>query len=101
VSGYVLDHLALTAGLTGAGSEHERREFSRVLQAALEGGPTIAVPAVCLATTAGVGPAVVGHLAELLADAPPGAIELPGLTRTPPLDALRQTFPPGRAAAAV
>jgi hypothetical protein len=51
VKRYVLDHMALTAGLTVHGSERHRREMSRLLHDALEGGPTLAVPAVCLAAS--------------------------------------------------
>jgi hypothetical protein len=31
VSGYVVDELALAAGLGGTGGEHERRELSRLI----------------------------------------------------------------------
>jgi hypothetical protein len=51
VTGYVLDHLALTAGLTEQGSQYHRRELSRLLHDALEGGPPVSVPAICLAAS--------------------------------------------------
>jgi hypothetical protein len=38
VTGYVLDDLALIAGLAGTGSEHHRRELSRLLHGAIDGG---------------------------------------------------------------
>jgi hypothetical protein len=93
VSGYVLDHHAVVAGLAGTGSEHHRREVSRLLASAVEGGPTVVVPALCLAVTARVRPAVVGHLADLIASTRPGVITVPGLERTPTLDAVRQVYP--------
>lgn len=40
----MLDHHTLTAGLAGAGSEHHRREVSRLLASAIDGGPAVAVP---------------------------------------------------------
>ncbi len=43
-----------------------------------------------------VGPAVAEHLADIIAAAPPGAIDVCGLTRTDHLDTLR-TFRPGLA----
>jgi hypothetical protein len=91
--GYVVDHLALTAGLTDTGSEHHRREMSRLLHSAIDGGPPLIIPAVCLAATAGVRPVIATHMTVLLADAPSGAIEFSALIRTPVLDALRITFP--------
>ena len=93
MSSYILDHLALTAGLGGTGSEHQRRETSRLLHATVEGGPSLVVPALCLAETAGARPAIAGHLAALITDAPAGTIEVAGLVRTPQWDAVRQTFP--------
>lgn len=93
MNGYVLDHLALTAGLAGTGSEHQRREISRLLHSAIEGGPSLSVPALCLAATVCVRPAVAEHVAVLIADAPSGTIEGLGLVRTPQLDAVRETFP--------
>ncbi|WP_322780504.1 hypothetical protein [Frankia sp. Cas4] len=46
MSGYVLDDLALSAGLAGTGSEHHRRELSRLLRGAIDGGAQsrIAIP---------------------------------------------------------
>lgn len=40
MTGYVVDDLALIAGLTGTGSELHRRELSRLLHGAIDGGPT-------------------------------------------------------------
>lgn len=91
--GYIVDDLALIAGLTGISQEHHRREVSRLVHGAVQGGPVIEVPACCLAAAAVVRPALAGHMAELVAEAPPGAIEICGLTRSSHLDALR-TFRP-------
>ena len=55
MSGYVLDHHAVIAGLAGTGSEHHLRELSHLLALAIDGGPTVVVPALCLAVTAGCG----------------------------------------------
>lgn len=93
MSRYVLDHHTLTAGLAGAGSEHHRREVSRLLTSAIDGGPAVAVPALCLAVTAGQRPAVAGHLADLIASTTPGVITVPGLERTPALDAVHEAYP--------
>jgi len=93
VSGYVLDHHALVAGLAGTGSEHHRREVSRLLTSAIDGGPTVAIPALCLAAAAAVRPAVAGHLADLIATTDVGVITVPGLERSPTLDAVRGVYP--------
>ncbi|MBE1485672.1 hypothetical protein [Plantactinospora soyae] len=93
MTGYILDDLALSTGLTPVGSEHHRRELSRLLRAAIDGGPTLDVPALCLTEAATSRQALAGHLAELIAAAPPGAIDLCGLTRTDHLDTLRINHP--------
>jgi hypothetical protein len=93
VSGYVLDHHAVIAGLTVRGSEHHHRELSRLLVGAVTDGPAVAVPALCLAATADVRLAVAGHLADLIAASPPGAITVPALERTSTLDAIRDDYP--------
>lgn len=93
MSGYVLDDLALVAGLTTDGEEHHRRELSRLLIAAIDRGPTIAVPALCLATAAVRRPAMAAHLAELVTGGPPGAIEIIGLARTTDVAQLRTEHP--------
>ena len=67
MNGYVVDDLALGAGLVGTGSEHQRRELSRLLRGAIDGGPTLDVPALCLAEVTAARPAVVGHLADVIA----------------------------------
>ena len=89
MSGYVLDDLALTAGLAGGGSERHRREFSRLVSGAIDGGPAINLPALCLAAVTALRPAVIGHLAELIAHAPAGVISIGSFTRTDRLGALR------------
>jgi hypothetical protein len=93
VSGYVLDDLALSAGLAGTGSEHHRRELSRLLRGAIDGGPSLDVPALRLAEATATRPALAGHLADLIAVAPAGAIDICGLSRTGYLDSLRQQNP--------
>ena len=93
MSGYVLDDLALIAGLTTDGEEHHRRELSRLLTAAIDRGPTIAVPALCLATAAVRRPAIADHLAELVTGGPPGAIKIIGLARTAEVTQLRTEHP--------
>jgi hypothetical protein len=82
VTGYVLDDLALIAGLAGAGSEHHRRELSRLLHGSIDGGPTLDIPALCLTAAGMVRPAVAGHLADILAAASVGVIDVSGLSRT-------------------
>jgi len=93
VTGYVLDHWALTAGLAGAGSEHHRRELSRLLRGAIDGGPILAVPALCLTAATALRPTIADHLAEIIVAAPPGAIDVCGLTRSAPLETLRASYP--------
>ncbi len=93
MSGYVLDDLALSAGLAGTGSEHHRRELSRLLRGAIDGGPSLDVPALCLAEATTARPALAGHLAEIIAAAPAGAIDVCGLSRTGHLDNLRARHP--------
>jgi hypothetical protein len=93
VIGYVLDDLVLTAGLAGTGREHHRRELSRLLHGAIAGGPALDIPACCLAAAALIRPALADHLADILAAAPPGAINITGLTRTSHLDTLRASHP--------
>ena len=93
MTGYVVDDLALIAGLAGTGSELHRRELSRLLHGAIDGGPTLDIPALCLTAACVVRPAVAGHLADILAAAPVSAIEVSGLSRTGHLDALRAFRP--------
>ncbi|MFC7548961.1 hypothetical protein [Plantactinospora sp. GCM10030261] len=93
MSGYILDELALIAGLTAQGEEHHRLELSRLLIAAIDSGPSIGVPALCLAVAAVRRPALPGHLAELVTGGPPGAIEIIGLRRTPDVVLLRAEHP--------
>lgn len=93
MSGYVLDELALIAGLTTDGAEHHRRELSRLLIAAIDCGPTVAVPALCLATAALRRPAIIEHVAELVAGGPPGAVQIVGLARSTEVARLRAEHP--------
>ncbi|MCW3843707.1 hypothetical protein ONA70_26750 [Micromonospora yasonensis] len=93
MSGYVLDDLALIAGLATDGEEQHRRELSRLLIAAIERGPTVCVPALCLAAAAVRRPAMAGHLAELVVGGPVGAVEIVGLARTAEVAQLRAEHP--------
>jgi len=93
VSGYILDDLALAAGLANAGSEHHRRELSRLFHGAVDGGPTLDLPALCLTTATLARPAVADHVADIVAAAPPGAVTISGLIRTAHLDALLSWAP--------
>ena len=88
MSGYVLDHLALIAGLSGAGTEHQRRAISRLLDGAAVGGPTLDLPALCLTATSSSRPGIAEHVADLIASVRTGAIAVSGLTRTTQLDGL-------------
>jgi hypothetical protein len=90
---YVLDHHAVIAGLAGAESEHHRREVSRLLASAIDGGPAVAVLALCVAATASVRLAVLGYLTDLIISTGPDVITIPGLERTPTLNAVRQVHP--------
>jgi hypothetical protein len=93
VSGYVLDDLALSAGLAGIGNEHHRREVSRLLRGAIDGGPRLDVPALCLTAATAMRPALADHLADIVAAAPPDAIKVSALARSAVLDTLRMTHP--------
>ncbi|WP_239376379.1 hypothetical protein [Frankia sp. Cj5] len=77
----VLDDLVLSAGLAGTGNEHHRRELSRLLRGAIDGGPALDVPALCLAEVTAARPALAGHLADIIAAALTGAIDICGLSR--------------------
>lgn len=69
----------MVAGL-GQGNEYQRRELSRLVHDALAGGPSLHVPALCLAKAAGVRPAIAEHVALLMMDASDGRIDVAGLT---------------------
>ncbi|EFC85161.1 hypothetical protein [Parafrankia sp. EUN1f] len=88
MSGYILDDLALRAGLVGSGSQHQRRELSRLLHDAVEGGPPLEIPSLCLAQVVLGQPALTDHLADIIAAAPCGAIAICGLARTDEVDLL-------------
>ncbi|HET6211555.1 MAG TPA: hypothetical protein VFE14_01650 [Micromonosporaceae bacterium] len=70
MTGYVLDDLALTHGLLAEGTEHQRRELSRLLRDAFDGGPPLDIPAMCLVTAASARPVLAEHLADIVATAP-------------------------------
>lgn len=93
MTGYVLDDLALTAGLDEPGEEHHRREFSRLLRDAIDGGPSLAIPALCLASAVAVRSAIADHLAAIVAVAPPHAVDVVGFARTERLDRFRSDHP--------
>jgi hypothetical protein len=89
---YVLDH-SLIAGLGNRGTEHDRREFSRLVHDAVNGGPSLDVPALCLAAAAVDRPEIAGHVAGLVLGSPPGVLDVHGLTRSALLEALRSRWP--------
>jgi len=93
VTGYVLDDLALTAGLDEFSEEHHRREFSRLLRDAIDGGPGLAIPALCLAGAAVVRSAIADHIAAIVAVAPPHAVDVIGFARTERLEQFRSDHP--------
>ena len=90
MNGYVIDHAALLAGLGEKGPEHDRREMSRLIHDAVHGGPRLNVPALCLAAAAADRPAIATHVAGLVMAAPPGVVDVHGLTRANLLDALQE-----------
>lgn len=63
--------------------------MSRLLRGAIEGGPTLDIPALCLSAAAMVRPTIADHVAEIVAAVPASVIVVSGLTRTSHLDALR------------
>ena len=94
MSGAVLDDLALAAGLGGTGTGHEQQRFSWRLHTATAGdGPALILPALCVATVAGIRAAVTDHIAALVATAALGTLQVAALVRSPQLDAVRETFP--------
>lgn len=84
--GYVLDDLALVAGLGGTGDERHRRELSRMIHRATEGGPVLDVPALCLTEATTARRSIAEHVADLVATAPPGAVAVRELVRDAGLD---------------
>jgi hypothetical protein len=93
VNGYVLDDLALDVGLTVAGDEHQRREFSRLVIDAIAGGPRLDVPALCLAAADALRRGIAEYVAEMVVDAPVGAIGVSALSRSRWLAYLRLKHP--------
>ncbi|MGH3735314.1 MAG: hypothetical protein ACRDT6_06775 [Micromonosporaceae bacterium] len=91
MTGYVLDDLVLAAGFAGA--ERHRREVSRLLHDAVDGGPGVSVPALCLAHIAVTRPAVADHLAEIIVAAPQDSVKVCGLSRGERLERLRDDVP--------
>jgi hypothetical protein len=89
----ILDHTALAAGLGLDSPPTARQALSQLLHAAVEGGPRLIVPALCLAAAASERAGLAEHLAALLAQAPPGAIEVRGLLRDARLDAAQVLLP--------
>jgi hypothetical protein len=91
VTGYAVDDLTLIAGLAGTGSEHHRRELSRLLHDAIDGGPTLDIPALC--PTACSGRPSPGTSPTSSPRHRPGALDVSGLSRTGHLDQLRAFRP--------
>jgi hypothetical protein len=91
VTGYIVDDLALVAGLSASGSEHQRREFSRLVARAFAGGPGLDVPAMCLFEAAKMRGEILEHMADLVMGCPAGAVGVHGLNRDGRLDALQAT----------
>jgi hypothetical protein len=87
VSGYVLDDLALVAGLSATAREHHRRELSRMIHQAAEGGPVLDVPALCLTEATTARRSIAEHVADLVATTPPGAVAVREFVRDADLDA--------------
>jgi hypothetical protein len=89
VARYVIDHSALMLGLI-SGTEEQRKGLSGLLAGAATGdGPTVAVPALCAAAADRARPGLLEHVADVIAEAQPGRIELSGLARSDRLDASR------------
>ena len=79
-------HETRTAALVAAQlSASGRRELSQLLTAATDRGPTIAVPALCLATAAIRRPAIADHLADLVTGGPPSPAPRPNLGNRRPV----------------
>lgn len=84
--GYVLDDLALVAGLTATAGEHHRRELSTLIDDAVHGGPVLDVPALCLTEATTARRSIAEHVADLVASAPPGSVAVRELVRDADLD---------------
>jgi hypothetical protein len=78
LTGYVIDDAAVIAGLA-AGAEAQRRELSRLLHSAYDGGPSLHIPALCLVAVAGLQPSLADHIAILVTEAANGVVDIPGL----------------------
>ncbi|GAA4448058.1 hypothetical protein [Phytohabitans houttuyneae] len=92
-TGFVLDDLALVAGLTGTAGEHPRRGLSWLIHSAVVGGSKLDVPALCLAEATTAHHSIAAHVADLVASAPPGAVTVRELIRDATLDAVRTADP--------
>lgn len=93
MTGYVLDDSALVAGLGDAGEEHHRREFSRLLRDVIDGGPSLMIPALCLAHAAAARSSIADHIATIIAAARPHTVDVPGVMRTERLERIRSDHP--------
>jgi hypothetical protein len=91
--GYVLDDLALVAGLGGTGTDHHRRELSRMIHRAATGGPVLDVPALCLTEATTARRSIAEHVADLVVSSPPGAVAVRELIRDAGLDDVRTIAP--------
>lgn len=93
MSGYVLDDLALVAGLSNLAGEQPRRGMSWLIHAAVSEGRALDVPALCLAEAATARRSIAAHVADLVASAPPGTVAVGALVRDADLDALLGSNP--------
>ncbi|MDQ7907289.1 hypothetical protein RB614_22495 [Phytohabitans sp. ZYX-F-186] len=93
MTGYILDDLALVAGLAATAGEHERREMSLLIHDAIHGGPPLDVPALCLSEAATARRSIGGHVADLVASAPSGAVAVREFVRDGGLDHVRAACP--------
>jgi hypothetical protein len=89
--GYVLDDLALVAGLVGSAGEHHRRGLAWLIDDAVNGGPLLDVPALCLTEATTARRSIGEHVADLVASAPPGAVAVREFVRDAGLDSVRTT----------
>jgi hypothetical protein len=86
--GYVVDDLALVAGLTSTADERHRHELSWLIDDAVKGGPALDVPALCLTEATTARRSIAEHVADLVASAPPGTVAVRELVRDAGLDAV-------------
>ncbi|BCB87651.1 PIN domain-containing protein [Phytohabitans suffuscus] len=93
LGGYVLDDLALVAGLAGTAGEQPRRGLSWLIHSAVTGAVALDVPALCLAEATTARRSIATHVADLVASAPPGAVAVREFVRDAGLDAVLTADP--------